>query len=114
MSNSCYRILCLRIIHVFPPFSTANVYDFVGLVKALQLFLNNFKIMVMAKKMTIEDLAVMVNKGFAETATKGELRELRTEMHNGFKRVDQKIEALDFKIASVASSWNKDFERLHS
>ena len=70
--------------------------------------------MVMAKKMTIEDLAVMVNKGFAETATKGELRELRTEMHNGFKRVDQKIEALDFKIASVASSWNKDFERLHS
>ncbi len=64
--------------------------------------------------MTIEDLAIMVNRGFVETATKEDLKELRTEMHNGFKRVDQKIEALDFKIASVASSWNKDFERLHS
>ena len=76
--------------------------------------MNNFKITVMTKKMTIEDLAIMVNRGFVETATKEDLKELRTEMHNGFKRVDQKIEALDFKIASVASSWNKDFERLHS
>ena len=35
----------------------------------------------MVKKMILEDLAVMVQKGFAETATKKELEEFRQETH---------------------------------
>lgn len=46
----------------------------------------------MAKKnITIDDLAVMVQNGFAETATKDELKSMRIEMNKRFDRIENLI-----------------------
>ena len=37
---------------------------------------------------TIEDLARMINEGFKTTASKEDIKELRTEMQAGFERVE--------------------------
>ena len=51
----------------------------------------------MAKKqMKIEDLAVMIKKGFDSTATKAELQELRKETLEGFRIMGDDIR--DIKI----------------
>ena len=43
----------------------------------------------MAKKnTTIDDLAVMVQKGFSETATKSELKSLKFEMNQRFDKIE--------------------------
>ena len=55
------------------------------------------------KPTTIEDLAAMINEGFKSTATKEDIRELRTEMQAGFSRIEhlllaeQKREIEDLK-----------------
>ncbi|HEX9867474.1 MAG TPA: hypothetical protein VGC99_02585 [Candidatus Tectomicrobia bacterium] len=52
---------------------------------------------------TIEDLARMINEGFKTTASKEDIKELRTEMQAGFERVEhlllaeQKREIEDLK-----------------
>ena len=45
----------------------------------------------MKKNITIDELAVMVQKGFAETATKVELKSMRTEMNERFDKVEKLI-----------------------
>ncbi len=46
----------------------------------------------MAKKnVTIDDLAVMVQKGFAETATKTELKSMKNEMNERFDKIENLI-----------------------
>lgn len=46
----------------------------------------------MAKKnVTIDDLAVMVQKGFAETATKNELKSMRVEINNRFDKIENLV-----------------------
>jgi len=52
---------------------------------------------------TIEDLARMINEGFKTTASKEDIKELRTEMQVGFERMEhlllaeQKREIEDLK-----------------
>lgn len=49
----------------------------------------------MAKKqMTIEDLAIMVQKGFAQTVTKAELQDLRKDMLEHFNLLEDDIRDL--------------------
>lgn len=48
-----------------------------------------------SKKMTIEDLAVMVQRGFEETATKGELADFREEVNERFDGIDQRLEKIE-------------------
>lgn len=63
----------------------------------------------MTRKMTIEDLAVMVKAGFDETATKEDLRGVKTDI-NGMKdgmrqmeeRLTRRIEGVEMKISSYA------------
>ncbi|MBI2120133.1 MAG: hypothetical protein HYT94_00735 [Parcubacteria group bacterium] len=43
------------------------------------------------KKMTIEDLALMVARGFENTATKDELMTMKEEMNAQFGEVNEKI-----------------------
>jgi len=46
----------------------------------------------MAKKnITIDDLAVMVQKGFADTATKDELKSMRIEMNRRFDGLEDRV-----------------------
>ena len=46
----------------------------------------------MAKKnITIDDLAVMVQKGFADTATKDELKSMRIEMNRRFDWLEDRV-----------------------
>jgi hypothetical protein len=47
------------------------------------------------RKITIEDLARMVQKGFSETAKKIELEGLREEMKKGFKVVDERFDKIE-------------------
>ena len=57
----------------------------------------------MKDKTIIDDLARMINKGFKTTATKEDIKELRTEMQAGFDRIEnlllaeQKREIEDLK-----------------
>lgn len=72
----------------------------------------------MTKKITIEDLAVMVNRGFTEIekkmatkddiaqvrtemATKADLAQLRTEMRDGFFAVNRRIDILHEDISDL-------------
>jgi len=48
-----------------------------------------------AKKITIEDLARMVQKGFSETAKKIELESVAEEMRKGFKAVDERFDKIE-------------------
>lgn len=49
----------------------------------------------MAKKnITTDDLAVMVQKGFADTATKTELNSLKKGVEAGFRSVNQRLDKL--------------------
>ena len=43
------------------------------------------------KTITIEDLALMVQKGFAQTATKAELQDLRKDMLEHFRLLEDDI-----------------------
>lgn len=43
------------------------------------------------KNISIDDLAVMVQKGFAETATKHDLKSMRFEMNERFDRIEKLI-----------------------
>ncbi|MEK7664092.1 MAG: hypothetical protein AAB340_01430 [Patescibacteria group bacterium] len=43
------------------------------------------------KNVTINDLAVMVQKGFNETATKSELKSLETKMDKRFDKIEKII-----------------------
>jgi hypothetical protein len=68
------------------------------------------------KNITINDLAVMVQKGFDDItdkmATKVELHELKKEMHDGFEKVngrldkfeDQEIKPLKERIRKVENA----------
>lgn len=68
----------------------------------------------MTKKITIEDLAVMVNRGFTEIekkmatkddlkqcATKDDIAQLRTEMHDGFLAVNRRLDLLHEDISDL-------------
>ena len=49
----------------------------------------------MAKKnITIDELAVMVQKGFAKTTTKDELNQLRSDMNKHFEQVNKRLEVM--------------------
>ena len=43
------------------------------------------------KNVTIDDLALMVQKGFDETATKSELKSLETKMDKRFDKIEKII-----------------------
>lgn len=59
----------------------------------------------MAKKMTIEDLAGMVQRGFENTATKDDLHQLENGLEN-------KIEALRLEIGVRLDHLEKRFEKI--
>ncbi|MEK7066376.1 MAG: hypothetical protein AAB965_02265 [Patescibacteria group bacterium] len=90
------------------------------------------------KKMTIEDLATIVAKGFESVdkrfdlmATKSDLEDLAIMTAKGFEDVssrfdrveddvdklrhhmEKRFEGLELKVSSYASGWSRDFDRLH-
>ena len=48
----------------------------------------------MSKKITIEELATMVKRGFDHTATKNDLEQLRGEMQQGFFAVNSRLDLI--------------------
>lgn len=46
------------------------------------------------KNITIDNLAVMVQRGFADTATKAEFNSLKKSMEAGFKAVNTRLDKL--------------------
>lgn len=71
------------------------------------------------KGMNIDDLAVMVQRGFAETATKRELNELRDEIRNNYvTKAELKLEIKNLKddievmISKYIGTFRKDFDEL--
>jgi hypothetical protein len=55
-----------------------------------------------ATKADIEKLAAMIARGFNDTATKADIRDL-----------NHRIEGLDMKVSAYASRWSEDFAKLH-
>lgn len=59
----------------------------------------------MKKNLTIDDLAIMIQHGFQETATKKEMNERFQQVDEKFKQVDEKInlivEGMDFMRADI-------------
>ncbi len=56
----------------------------------------------MGNKISTEELAEMVEKGFDQLSE--EMRELR-------KDIDRHLDGVELKISSYATSWNQNFER---
>lgn len=74
------------------------------------------------KKVTIiEDLAVMVKKGFdeirSEMGTKKDINELRVELKGEIKelgdQLNHRMEGIELKVSSYASSWEREHSQLH-
>ena len=61
--------------------------------------------MIMAKKITIESLAVMIQNGFKETASKKEVDER-------FNAVDERFNAVDGKFNAVDGTFNAIVDQL--
>mgnify|MGYP001572764263 CR=1 FL=1 len=62
--------------------------------------------MAKEKKMTIDDLAAIMKKGFDQMASREDLK--YTE-----ERLVRAVSGFELKISSYASSWSRDFEKLH-
>jgi hypothetical protein len=66
----------------------------------------------MAEKITIDDLAGMIARGFEQTATKNDLTALRTEMNERFDRVEnllladhkRRIEKLEAEVKELRNA----------
>jgi hypothetical protein len=56
------------------------------------------------KKMTIDDLALMVAKGFEHTATKDDLKELRVEIKGDIEGVKDQLEGTNRRIDHLAET----------
>ncbi len=56
------------------------------------------------KPTSIDDLAIMVAKGFENTATKSDLAGLRQEMDARFKQVDERLEKVEHKVEALNSN----------
>jgi len=56
-------------------------------------------------KITIDDLAMMVAKGFGNTAT-------RDEMQSGFKAVNKRLEDIDYRLNKIESNHERRLDIL--
>lgn len=63
----------------------------------------------MNKNITINDLAAMVQKGFADTASKNDLKSLKIEMNQRFDLVDKRFDKIE-KL--ILADHKKRIERL--
>jgi archaellum component FlaC len=66
----------------------------------------------MAKEITIEDLARMVQQGFSETA--GRIDKLEANMYDRFQNVNDKLEKVDKRFDEVGHKINQIDRRLFS
>ena len=57
------------------------------------------------KKVTIDDLAVMVARGFSNMAT-------RDEMSSGFKAVHKRLEDIDYRLGKIESNHERRLDLL--
>jgi hypothetical protein len=67
----------------------------------------------MAKKITLEQLAQMVQRGFEETRKGLQQAATKDDLRNTEQQVSRHIEGLELKISAYASSWSRDFEQIH-
>ena len=69
----------------------------------------------MPKKITIDNLAEMTQGEFLATRKHFEerLRQTNEHIRESEQTILRAIEGLEFKIASYASSWSRDFDRIH-
>src|SRR3989344_5529609 len=82
------------------------------------------------KKTTIEDLAIMVQRGFKETARKEDVDKrfdatdkridaidkrmaTKEDLRNTQESLGRHIEGLELKVSAYAPSWTHDFKNLH-
>ena len=63
----------------------------------------------MNKNITINDLAAMVQKGFADTVTKNEFRSMKSEIVQRFDNVDKRFDKIE-KL--ILADHKKRIERL--
>ncbi len=61
--------------------------------------------------MTIDELAQMIERGFAETAK--DMGDRFKEVDARFKDVNERLDVIDLHISSYASRWNEEFSKLH-
>lgn len=55
------------------------------------------------EKITLDDLAVMVKRGFDETATRSELKEIESNLKKEILRLEKEIEELRKDITLIGS-----------
>ncbi|OGF69254.1 hypothetical protein A3H65_00445 [Candidatus Giovannonibacteria bacterium RIFCSPLOWO2_02_FULL_45_14] len=60
------------------------------------------------KNMTIDDLAAMTNRGL-----EGVKKEISGEMRENTDRILRAVDGLELKISAYASSWDRNFDKLH-
>lgn len=61
--------------------------------------------------MTVEKLAVMVARGFANTATKDDIKELKLDIEGVEQRLSAKIEAIDEKVDTLEEVDVRDLQK---
>jgi polyhydroxyalkanoate synthesis regulator phasin len=66
----------------------------------------------MKKKLSIDDLAQMVQRGFASVATKGDIQAVRDEIKETREVLAQAIDDLTTKLVAYAASTREDYVRL--
>ncbi|MBI4363452.1 MAG: hypothetical protein HY545_01235 [Candidatus Doudnabacteria bacterium] len=68
--------------------------------------------MKMPKKVTTEDLARMMAKGFEEMATKENLKAAKNELSHEISGIKQDLEAIELRIGHLAYAFEvKDLKR---
>ncbi len=55
----------------------------------------------MAKKITIEDLALMVQRGFDETAKKADVDRRFDDIDKRFEQVDNRLDHMDARLSNI-------------
>ena len=64
--------------------------------------------------MTIEDLAMLVKKGFDDTASKDELRDFKREVDRRFEQVDKQIGGLTDILAKFIKATDDNFRHVNA
>lgn len=64
--------------------------------------------------MTIEDLAVMVKRGFDQTASKDELKATRDDLKDLRKEVDRRFVVMAESISNLAKAMDENFRHVYS
>ncbi|MCC6323427.1 hypothetical protein IT400_01400 [Candidatus Nomurabacteria bacterium] len=70
------------------------------------------KVVKKQKKITLDDLAIMVAKGFENTATKDEMNTRFNEVDERFNKVDERLDKIESRLDNIETNDGKRLDKL--